>query len=119
MSEIIDFYQQQAKKNRSSIPWLAQMQTNALTQFIANGFPNRHQEEWKYTSVDAVLKTSFAPDESPKITSTLTQVEMELPTPPQIIIDNGMIIGIEALKKYYRKGLLSYPFRSHYGNRTL
>ena len=60
MNEILDFYQQQAAASLSTIPWLAKLQSNASTELNRCGFPGRHDEEWKYTSVDALLKQPFS-----------------------------------------------------------
>lgn len=59
MNDLVDLYQQQATARVSTTPWLAKLQTNALADFQRLGFPTRHNEEWKYTSVDAFLKQSF------------------------------------------------------------
>ena len=60
MNEILEFYQEQAEKGVSTIPWLAQLQSKASTDLKRHGFPTRHDEEWKYTNVDALLKQPFA-----------------------------------------------------------
>lgn len=61
MNDILDFYQQQAEATRiHSLPWVAQLQEQALKQFQVHGFPNRHHEEWKYTAVDELLQQPFA-----------------------------------------------------------
>lgn len=59
MKAALDFYQSQAKANRSEIPWLADRQDAALRDFNDFGFPDRHHEEWKYTSLANFLKHSF------------------------------------------------------------
>jgi Fe-S cluster assembly protein SufD len=56
----LDFYQSQAKAQLSNIPWLAALQKEALEEFLKLGFPTRHTEEWKYTSVDSFLEHNFA-----------------------------------------------------------
>jgi Fe-S cluster assembly protein SufD len=60
MNEILGFYQEQAKKGISTTyPWLAQLQSKASTDLNRYGFPRRHDEEWKYTNIDALLKHTF------------------------------------------------------------
>ena len=59
MSEIKDFYQEQAVAGRSDIPWLAQLQSHALADFKRQGFPTRKHEDWKYTSVEAFAQRPF------------------------------------------------------------
>jgi Fe-S cluster assembly protein SufD len=39
--------------------WLNQVRTAALSHFAALGFPTTRQEEWKYTNVAPIAKTSF------------------------------------------------------------
>ena len=55
MNERLEFYHQQAQKELSTIPWLAALQSKALARLNKQGFPNRNDEEWKYTSVDSLL----------------------------------------------------------------
>lgn len=59
MNEILGFYQEQVKKRISTCPWLAQLQSKASTDLNRYGFPTRHDEEWKYTHIDALLKQTF------------------------------------------------------------
>lgn len=62
MSDLLDFYEQQASARFSTIPWLALAQEKALSDFTRMGFPVRHQEDWKYTVVDAFLQQQFLTD---------------------------------------------------------
>ncbi len=41
------------------LPWLNRIRSTALEAFAQNGFPTRHDEEWKYTSVSAFEKHAF------------------------------------------------------------
>jgi Fe-S cluster assembly protein SufD len=59
MSNLIDFYKQQIPKPSTTIPWLATLQKNAFNDFQQYGFPTRHDEEWKYTRVEALLEQRF------------------------------------------------------------
>lgn len=59
MSVVVDFYQQQALQQASSLPWLRQMQNHALVDFMKLGFPTRKQEDWKYSAPDAFLQSHF------------------------------------------------------------
>lgn len=60
MSELLKHYQQQALLNPSTIPWILSLQEAARADFSRLSFPTRHDEDWKYTSVDAFLKESFS-----------------------------------------------------------
>lgn len=42
------------------IPWLARLRKEAFARFAEKGFPTTREEEWKYTSVAALEKISFA-----------------------------------------------------------
>lgn len=59
MSPSVEFYQQQAREAVSGFPWLAQIKKQACVDFTCQGFPTRHFEDWKYTSVDAFLQHRF------------------------------------------------------------
>jgi Fe-S cluster assembly protein SufD len=44
----------------AGVPWLAQLRKTALDNFAERGFPTKHDEEWKYTSVAAFERQAFA-----------------------------------------------------------
>src|SRR6266404_4020455 len=41
--------------------WLNQLREDSFVKFERTGFPVVQQEEWKYTNVAAIARTSFAP----------------------------------------------------------
>ncbi|MEO7399641.1 MAG: Fe-S cluster assembly protein SufD, partial [Polaromonas sp.] len=41
------------------LPWLARLRAGALDAFAGKGFPTRHDEQWKYTSVAGFEKHGF------------------------------------------------------------
>ncbi len=43
----------------AGVPWLARARRSALERFVASGYPDTHDEEWKYTSVAAIEKQAF------------------------------------------------------------
>lgn len=102
MSEILEFYQQQAQAELSAVPWLAHMQTQALAALNKQGFPTRHHEEWKYTNVDALLKQSFARPSFKKNTALYS----ELPVKKRLTIENGTVTGADELMKQLPSGVL-------------
>ena len=67
MSDLLDFYEQQASARFSNIPWVARAQEKALSDFARMGFPVRHQEDWKYTAVDGFLQQQFLAGDSPSL----------------------------------------------------
>jgi Fe-S cluster assembly protein SufD len=93
MNQLVDLNQQV----RSNLPWLAKLQTEALTVFKAKGLPTRHDEDWKYTSVDALSRQAFKMPlgDAPKALHTL-----EVPVQQTIVIHNGHIeISTDLLSK--------------------
>lgn len=106
MNEILEFYQQQAKEQLSTIPWLAQLQSSALNHLSRNGFPTRHDEEWKYTLVDALLKQSFAQQQSAM--GSVASVS-DVPVKQQLLIQNGFIADTNEWIKKLPQGVLVLP----------
>lgn len=107
MNEMLAFYQQQAKKELSTLPWLAEMQSKALVKLARHGFPTRRDEEWKYTNVDSLLKQPFARQELE--TNPTMPVRSDLPVQQQLFIQNGIISGAQELLKQVPKGVLLLP----------
>lgn len=115
MSEILDFYQQRAKAGLSTLPWLAQLQTKALMDLNRRGFPTRHDEDWKYTSVEALLNQPFmrfntADNLKESAAAACTDdINSDLPINQYMLIRNGFISGVEQLAKTLPKGVLVLP----------
>jgi Fe-S cluster assembly protein SufD len=55
--ENADRFEQQTSAD--GVAWLRELRRTALSQFAAAGFPNRKQEEWRFTNVDAIAKTEY------------------------------------------------------------
>jgi Fe-S cluster assembly protein SufD len=85
MSEALEFYQQKAQEGFSTIPWLAEIQHKGLQELATYGFPNRHNEEWKYTLVDAFLKHRFEQKNK--------QPPAQMPTDPGL--PQGLLLSIQ------------------------
>ncbi|VEB32911.1 Fe-S cluster assembly protein SufD [Legionella cherrii] len=115
MSEILDFYQQRAKVSFSTLPWLAQLQTQALSDLSQQGFPTRHDENWKYTSVDALLNQAFmrsdaAEPSKDSVDSAYDKARSsDLPIKQNLLILNGLISGEQQLAQALPKGVLVLP----------
>lgn len=105
MSEILEFYERQAQSGVSSLSWVAQLQASALSEFKRSGFPTRHDEEWKYTSIDALTKQPFTTNET--IQTALNH--SDLPVSLQLHIQNGQVCGIEQLAGQLPLGVLVLP----------
>ncbi len=107
MNEILEFYQEQAQKGISTTPWLAQLQSKASADLNRYGFPTRHNEEWKYTNVDALLKQSFASSFGGK--STAIPLPSDLPVKHSLLMHNGHLSGEQELIKHLPQGVLLLP----------
>lgn len=58
-------YLKQLRHNKNNfigkhLPWLLDIQKTSLEKFIAQGFPNRYQEDWKYTDLAFLAKKDIA-----------------------------------------------------------
>ncbi|KTD14568.1 component of SufBCD complex [Legionella gratiana] len=111
MSEILDFYQQQAKTSLSTLPWLAQLQTKALRDLHRRGFPTRNDEDWKYTRVDALLNHSFLPASSLDSTAQSwgKETKFDLPIDQHMLIQNGVFSSNDQVTKDLPKGVVVLP----------
>ncbi|KTD65945.1 Fe-S cluster assembly protein SufD [Legionella shakespearei] len=107
MNEILEFYQQQAKEQLSTLPWLAQLQTKALAHLNRSGFPTRHDEEWKYTLVDALLKQPFTWQRAATVSGDGYRSDM--PVKQQLVIQNGMVVGNNEWINHLPAGVLVLP----------
>ena len=99
MSELLNFYQQQASVRFSNIPWLLQLQEKALADFTRMGFPARCHEDWKYTVVDSFLQQRFENELSATINED-THILPGLPVPVEhhsITLINGVVANADAL----------------------
>lgn len=110
MSDITDFYQQQAVAGVSDIPWLAKMQNSALVDFERIGFPTRKVEDWKYTSVDGFLKQRFVKAAANYATVVPANKSSVVPVScNNIDVMNGMVVGTDALAATLPAGMLILP----------
>lgn len=108
MKEQVDFYHQQAELALSDVPWFAQLQQNALADFTRLGFPLRHQENWKYTTVESFLQQRFTVD---KINDAKQVQATDMPIKHAIPIINGTAVGISALSASLPAGVIVLPLR--------
>ena len=106
MSELVSFYKQQAQNALSEIPWLASLQAQAVKNLERRGFPTRHHEEWKYTSVDSLLKHNFSYEVDDVSTA---EFKSDIPAAQKLLIQNGQVFGVEALLAKLPKGVLILP----------
>jgi Fe-S cluster assembly protein SufD len=107
MSAILDFYQEQAKAARSSLPWLAARQSVASEDFQRRAFPTRKDEEWKYTSLDGFLQQSFTPPS--EMADSEARVNPLIPLGHQLAIHNGKVTDVSHFIDKLPKGVIIAP----------
>ncbi len=62
MTGLTEFLKEQFDhRAKSDSDWFNQRQTLAFEQFMAQGFPHKKIEAWKYTSVTPLIESSFEP----------------------------------------------------------
>ncbi len=107
MSELVNFYEQAARAQSSTIPWLADLQEKALVDFSRMGFPHRNLEDWKYTSVDSFLKERFV---SPSPQGSLAiKRPSDVPLGLSIELNNGVLQSLESLTQSLPLGVIILP----------
>src|SRR5438094_8154870 len=42
-----------------NLPWLRSLREHAFARFCEVGFPTTHDEDWRFTNVSAIARTSF------------------------------------------------------------
>lgn len=109
MSDVLNFYEQQASTRISTVPWIAHAQKKALADFNQLGFPVRQQEDWKYTSVDTFLQQRFemASSNKQKYSHDVNALPFAMGT--AIDLSNGQISGIETLATTLPAGVVIQP----------
>jgi len=72
------------------LPWLRRARETSLAHFMAEGFPNRHQEEWKYTDLSFLAKQHYewAPRNESVTREMIAKYQLEnTPTHQLVFID--------------------------------
>lgn len=85
------FQQHQSTCLGHDLPWLVQARAENFAHFAEMGFPNRHQENWKYTDLSFLAKKTYR---SAGRNTTITKADIQLyqlqDTPiPQLVFING------------------------------
>lgn len=101
MSELLDFYRQQAEENLSDIPWVAELQVKSWHELSSRGFPTRSNEDWKYTRVEELLQQRF-PFSLPKAEDSIDierifSSHSNCPIPSKTTLYNGQLLQKNAL----------------------
>ena len=59
MSNTPEILLNSASLGGDQLPWLSAIRQEAATQAQTAGFPTRHDERWKYTSLRKTLDTNY------------------------------------------------------------
>lgn len=105
MSELLDFYQQQA--NALTIPWLAKLQEQGRHDLACFKFPTRQDEDWKYTSVDELLQQRFI--QNTRSSEPKCRISPGVPFSSSVIIQNGQEFIEEKWVNQQLAGLVIEP----------
>ncbi len=109
------FYQCEAEQIRSDIPVLRSLQQQGLADFRRLGFPERRDEDWRYTSVHGFLKHSFrhAPcsslQDSESLATVMAHRQDDVPWGHKIAYVDGKLVGLDALHAALPPGVLVMP----------
>lgn len=61
MNDVVKFYQEIADQKRSNCPQIADIQAKGLAYLLKNGFPTRHDEDWRYSAPIGFVQERFSP----------------------------------------------------------
>jgi Fe-S cluster assembly protein SufD len=64
MKDFSSHFEQLKKSQAKSLKWLQPLQKSAFARFKMLGFPRTNMEDWRFTSVAPITKSSFVPGES-------------------------------------------------------
>jgi len=56
LESFTEFQKRAAGRN---LPWLRRLREDAFARFCEVGFPTTHDEDWRFTNVSAIARTSF------------------------------------------------------------
>ena len=65
LQSFTDFRKQAAGRD---LPWLQKLRETAFARFCEVGFPTTHDEDWRFTNVSPIAKTSFELSRAAKVT---------------------------------------------------
>src|SRR5436190_2173081 len=84
-----------ARLNRSAgrgPDWLTELRQEAIERFAELGFPSRTDEEWRFTNLAPLTRTSFVPANgalSPNAGRILSDLVIDAGTRPRLVFVNG------------------------------
>lgn len=109
MSDILDFYKEQASAAISPLSWLQRLKDEALADFTQKGFPTRSHEDWKYTSVDSFLNKRFSLNQTP-VKRPETPGAEAVPVGQHVRFSNGVLLNAEEIAACMPAGAIVKPW---------
>jgi Fe-S cluster assembly protein SufD len=80
ISEQTGAWLEQFTKRQAAEPWLQRLRDAAFQRFVELGFPTTHNEEWRFTNVAPIARTSFTVGRA-SVTSSKYQVGLAAAEP--------------------------------------
>ncbi len=108
MNSVVQYYKQIAEKAFADNPWLLQMQTQALQDLESLNFPDRHNEDWKYSPLDEFIKHKFKVKKTGKHAFEVIATGRQIDAPIGIKIPyvNGEVIGLADIQAKFPPGVI-------------
>jgi len=93
--------------------WLQSLRQEAFTRFAETGFPNTHDEDWRFTNVAAVAGTSFELAGLESIKKEQLVYESIAPTAVRVRVYDGLalVTGREDMRVRNSAGLSAFSVR--------
>ncbi|MEE2662126.1 MAG: hypothetical protein VYB39_03780 [Pseudomonadota bacterium] len=70
-------------------PWLSERRVAAMRNFGAHGFPTTREEDWKYTNLSRLGKTTFEPPQSQLVAGPIDLGDVLIEGAQRLVIRNG------------------------------
>lgn len=105
------FYLNEAQQLQTEDTLLRAVQAKGLAEFQRLGFPDRHEEDWRYTPVTGFLKHSFHcphPD-APLNAQVILNKQTDVPWGNKLVFVDGVLVGLDALRSELPPGVLVMP----------
>src|SRR3990167_4316722 len=115
MSDILDFYQSQAKQSLLKGTWVSQCQKNAWADVKRLGLPTRHQEAWKYMAAEPLTGQQFNPVQlaqhlEPHAVSVMAAGrQADAPLGLKVALVDGVVLGLDAILSQLPPGVIVQP----------
>src|SRR5215475_4961612 len=86
------FYEAAARLPGYGLAWLDRLRARGMDHFVDLGFPTTRMEEWKFTNVAPISRTTFeaSPDPSNASIPETLRPQLELFPTPTLVFTNGI-----------------------------